>query len=644
MSEFMSSTQMASEMPSHRWPEPQLLTDIWSATEYPVYALPALINSAVVDASQLGQAPISTVATSALTVASLACQHLANVKIDSENIYPLSLNFLTIGDISLNKGYVDTVFSTKVREIEGRSASTFNDATARYLVNEELWSSRLKVLKSDLRAQVKQKVDEHTLMPTMVNVHKLQKDRPVPPQLKKYIYKDTSIETVVAGFAAHGSSALIIDEDGTDFFAGKSFHKLSLLRELSLLNSLWDGDATASIPRAVNGLQVTHATASISISTTENTLKGLLQQVGVADKAKGFLSRCLINWPVPMPPQPYREPPSQRPYLMAFNNRVESLLNFGTAGNGSGFRAEATFDQDAKAEWVRFHDEVEHLSGRDSTFGHIRESAKKMPGIAARMSVIFKLCGDSQSMTAGQSILVDIDCIQRAIVICRWHLIEAARYARQGALPTEFQEARKLEEWLLQFAQQQSLQIGINRNYIRRYGPLRDGRRLEIALKELSELDRIRLVKEGRTTVVEINPVLLNHGVRMNSGSIANPGQSAFQAFLLQPNATQTFNGSASFTPTANNAFSCSYQSPPQNPQPFHSDGGGRATYSAVTSNLSSGDSPFSLRNYGPPLKVAETQTPSSPTADSQSKEVSSKSVEERFYNKGPINGGLGKV
>lgn len=49
----------------------------------------------------------------------------------------------------------------------------------------------------------------------------------------------------------------------------------------------------------------------------------------------------------------------------------------------------------------------------------------------------------------------------------------------------------------------------VNKRYAQQRGPVRDGGRLDAAIRELAELDRVQLVKDGKRHMIKINPALL---------------------------------------------------------------------------------------------------------------------------------------
>jgi putative DNA primase/helicase len=52
----------------------------------------------------------------------------------------------------------------------------------------------------------------------------------------------------------------------------------------------------------------------------------------------------------------------------------------------------------------------------------------------------------------------------------------------------------------------------VGKNHVRQHGPLRDGARLDTAIRELTELDRLQLVKDGKRLTIHLNPALVIRG------------------------------------------------------------------------------------------------------------------------------------
>jgi hypothetical protein len=100
------------------WPEPEPLTGPLDAQPYPDEALPRILRDAVRQAQAFVQAPMALVACSALSTLSLAAQGLANVRLDSQLVGPISPYLLAVADSGERKTTCDAIFSPALRDWE----------------------------------------------------------------------------------------------------------------------------------------------------------------------------------------------------------------------------------------------------------------------------------------------------------------------------------------------------------------------------------------------------------------------------------------------------------------------------------------------------------------------------------------------
>ena len=134
----------------------------------------------------------------------------------------------------------------------------------------------------------------------------------------------------------------------------------------------------------------------------------------------------------------------------------------------------------------------------------VRDVASKSADNAARLAALFH-------MFEGGGGAIGADAFEGASRIAAWHLSEARRFFGELALPAELADAARLDAWLIEHSQKgQTHSVG--KNYVRQNGPIRDGVRLDAAIRELAELERLRLVKEGRRLAIELNPALATEG------------------------------------------------------------------------------------------------------------------------------------
>nr|VFJ66492.1 MAG: Protein of unknown function (DUF3987) [Candidatus Kentron sp. DK]VFJ67915.1 MAG: Protein of unknown function (DUF3987) [Candidatus Kentron sp. DK] len=160
-----------------------------------------------------------------------------------------------------------------------------------------------------------------------------------------------------------------------------------------------------------------------------------------------------------------------------------------------------TLSPEAKAVWVEHHDGIEKGLQHGGVFHDVRDVASKSADNAARISAILHIFEHGPGT-------IPPAAMESASRIAAWCLNEARRFFGELALPMELADAARLGDWLIRYCRERQVDF-VARNYVRQYGPLRDTARLDGALKELAQLDRLRQEKEGRRQILRLNPALL---------------------------------------------------------------------------------------------------------------------------------------
>ncbi|MBK7424249.1 MAG: hypothetical protein IPJ48_14860, partial [Propionivibrio sp.] len=79
------------------------------------------------------------------------------------------------------------------------------------------------------------------------------------------------------------------------------------------------------------------------------------------------------------------------------------------------------------------------------------------------------------------------------------------------ALPVEMADAARLDSWLIEHCRREQTHF-VSKRYVRQHGPLRSGDSLDAAVRELADLDRVRLLKEGRRLSIPRNRLMIERG------------------------------------------------------------------------------------------------------------------------------------
>ena len=194
------------------------------------------------------------------------------------------------------------------------------------------------------------------------------------------------------------------------------------------------------------------------------------------------------------------------PQVVLFEARIRELLAQPLVTDQRGCLTPAVLDlsPQARAKWIRFHDEVERELGARGAFRGVRDVAAKAAENVARLAALFHV------LEHGAKGTITFEEVRAAACIVSWHLNEARRLLADLDTPPTLAAAIRLDAWLRSEAHAHGTdRVPTTRIY--QYGPpcVRDSRDLRAALAILAERGRAWLEECGRRRIVVINPALL---------------------------------------------------------------------------------------------------------------------------------------
>jgi putative DNA primase/helicase len=281
----------------------------------------------------------------------------------------------------------------------------------------------------------------------------------------------------------------------------------TILRNLALLNTLWDGGEIAVDRRSKPSFRLRDRRLTFGLMVQPEALRGFLERAGTLPRGSGFIARFLIAWPASTQgTRGYRPAPATMPAVERFGERVRELLEIplSTHADGGIQPAELALSPSAHAAWVQAHDRIERALASGGELADIRDVAAKAAENIARMAALFHVLDhgpvgviDAADLTAGEAVI-------------RWHLNEARRLLSDLDTPTDLAAAIRLDDWLIAEARRTgSHRIATNRIYRCGPSPVRDAKDMKAALATLAERRRARMVEDGRKRFVEVNPMLI---------------------------------------------------------------------------------------------------------------------------------------
>jgi putative DNA primase/helicase len=335
----------------------------------------------------------------------------------------------------------------------------------------------------------------------------LEHDKPKPPRIARLLYADATPEALAYGLAKQWPSGGIVSAEAGIVFGSHGMGKDSVMRNLALLNQLWDGKTVTFDRRSTDSMSVQGARLTIALQVQEPTLLEFISKSGPLARGTGFFARFLVAWAESTQGMRQIDPdapdgPSTWPRLTAFNQRIAAILAEPVPINEGGTLTPKvlTMSSEAKKAWVAFHNDIEgELSGGGDLYD-VRDVASKAADNAARLAALFHHLEGAQGA-------ISLASVEMAAEIIKWHLNEARRFFGELALPIELVDAARLDGWLIERCRRDRTNAVSTRDTQR--GPIREKNRLDAALRELEELDRVKVVREGRRKTIKVNPALI---------------------------------------------------------------------------------------------------------------------------------------
>ncbi len=504
---LVASSTLTPTPTDNDWPEPEPLTTSLDPLPYPADVLPALLRDAVLEVRGFVQAPTALVACSALSTLSVAAQGLVDVRRDAQLIGPVSLYVLAVAESGERKTTCDRILGAPLREWERDQAR----AAAPEQAAHELAAAALQAKRDGLLEAIRRnRRDGRDTAEDEAALNGLAQGAPPAEPVPRLLYADATPEALSHALASGWPSGAVMSAEGGAVFGSHGMGYETILRNLALLNTLWDGGEIAVDRRSKPSFRLRDRRLTFGVMVQPEALRGFLERAGMLPRGSGSVARFLIAWPESTQgTRDYRAAPSSMPAVERFGLRIRELLEMPLATHADGGLqpTQLALSPQAHAAWVKAHNRIERALGPRGEYADIRDVAAKAAENIARMAALFHV------LAHGPIGDIEIAEIDAAAMIVDWHLHEARRLlADLGGTP-ELAAAIRFDAWL----RSEAIRTGESRiasGRIYQYGPgcVRDGKDLKTTLALLTERGRARMEQVGRRRYVAINPALLAGG------------------------------------------------------------------------------------------------------------------------------------
>lgn len=498
------------------WPDPHPLAAKVEPEPYPLDALPDTIRAAVEEVAGFVKAPVPLVASSALAALSLAIQAHADAKRAEKLHGPVGLFLLTIADSGERKSTCDGFFTKPIRDYEEAQAEAAKPILKDHKAAIEAWEAKRGGVKESIRQLAKASKPTASMESALRD---LEHDKPEAPRIPRLLYADATPEALAYGLAKQWPSGGVVSAEAGIVFGSHGMGKDSVMRNLGLLNQLWDGTSLTIDRRSTESFTVRGARLTVALQVQEPTLREFFTRSGALARGTGFLARFLVAWPESTQGQRlFTDPPANWPQLAAFHRRIAAILDQPAPIDEDGALTPPMLPltPEAKAAWVEYHNAIESELSCGGELYDVRDVASKSADNAARLAALFQ-------MFEGAGCAIGADAFEGASRITAWHLSEARRFFGDLALPAELADAARLDSWLIEYCRRERTHT-VGKSVALQYGPLRKKESLDAAIRELAELDRLQVRKDGKRAMLAINPALLGFA-NAKAANPANDGE-----------------------------------------------------------------------------------------------------------------------
>ncbi|HLN23350.1 MAG TPA: YfjI family protein [Patescibacteria group bacterium] len=486
------------------WEPPQPLAAPVAREPYPLHALPDVIRAAVEEVQGFIKAPLAMVACSALSALSAVAMTYIDVARAPLLSGPCGLYFLTLAESGERKSTCDGFFVKPIREWESMQGEAMRPEIDAHKSALATWEAKRSGLLDRIKNDTK--TGKNTC-DTEADLRELDGNKPTAPRVPKLIRGDDTPENLAWSLARDWPAAAVISSEAGLVLGAHGMGSDSVMRNLGLLNVLWDG-ATHSIGRrSSESFEVKGARMTIALQIQEAPFRKFMERVGDVARGSGFLARFLVSQPESTQgTRFYAESPDSWPALGRFNRRISDILETPAplGDDGTLSPAMVQLSPEAKAAWVEFYNEIEANLIPGGALDTVRDVASKSADNVARMAALFSLFDNGG---LGQ---ISAEHLDRASTIVAWHLSESLRFLGEVSLPPEIEAATLLDKWLIEHCRREGVREVPTRD-VTRLGPsrLRTKDAIESAVAILADHDRAKMVQDGKKRAIAINPALL---------------------------------------------------------------------------------------------------------------------------------------
>ena len=424
---------------------------ITSSEPIPMDALPEMMRDSILRYQEYGQQPTELILISALAAASVACQGIANIKIDEKLEMPLSLFMTLIAESGERKTSADAYFQKPIKNVEKTANEKYSKIKQEYDIQKTSYESQVDGITQAIKKAAKER-DTATVKKQEDALKQLE-----APKLKSYpkvLLSNATLESVVGHLAKGFPSILWGSSEGGLVVNSHSFKEEHLIQTYAALNTIWDSGEISMDRKISESFSVKNGRVTYAIMLQPAIALQLFKNSGNTMRGIGFLARSFMLFPSStIGTRQYIEPTDDMAdtFLLRIEELLKKQIDSYCSDQYKSFNI-LTLNTAAKKSWTESYNKIEKLSKEGSDFGDYKDFASKFSNNVARLAGIFHIIDrndDSDCIVIEEDCIVQKDHMDKAIKLAEWLLRESIRcVSNLGNF--EDNNALDLFKWLLE--------------------------------------------------------------------------------------------------------------------------------------------------------------------------------------------------
>ncbi|MCB9229295.1 MAG: DUF3987 domain-containing protein [Deltaproteobacteria bacterium] len=408
--------------------------------EFPLESLGSLapVVSSLIRATQ---APGATCAQSVLAAVSMATQPHRNIEIDGR-ISPLSNFFITVSASGERKSTVDRKALKPFRDIENDEYIWFVQASEQFEIAKLAYEAARKRILNN------KKLSRHQIQDEIRSLG----SAPLPPLSNLRLPQDPTYEGLMRLFEFGQPSLGLFSDEGGRILGGHGMSENNVLKMITGLSELWDGNKPINKVRAGEGVkQFFGRRFSMHLMIQPVVARSVFDDTLMSNQ--GFLARALCCFPEPRAgSRSYTTfNVSECAHYSSFVDRIKILIKAPyplAEGNRQALDPPCLkLSDQAKSMWISFYEAMEAQLGPGKPLEPIQPFAAKICEHALRLAGSFTVYDDLFNEQ------IQIERMKDGIEIAQFYLDEALRIYQHFQGDQDLIVAEKLLKWAQKYDQ-----------------------------------------------------------------------------------------------------------------------------------------------------------------------------------------------